>query len=432
MVFLFYKRVHKVNLSSILKKVFRHKLTIRSVLFVALTFSVFGSPLTSNAQEKCASPVSPSESEAQFENWLRDFKTGNPINARKSAAKFVVRVVVHVIHNGEAKGVGLNIPDAQVASQISVLNADFKRLNADAINTPTSFKSLAGSMDIEFVLAGINRVKGTKSTWTIKDNSELKSLSYWAAEEYVNIWVCDLTDYFGYTQFPVSTLPGLENSSHDRLTDGIIISSKVFGSNDYGNFNLKVAYNKGRTTVHEMGHFFGLRHLWGDVSNCEGTDYVDDTPVQSAATFGCPPHPQQDCNSVNKMFQNYMDFTDDVCMNLFTQGQVERMTIVLENSPRRATLLLPLGKSIFRFSKLFSPNGDGVNDFWNWDNTSAFQGCTLSIFNRFGKKVFEMVSYDNSWDGHSQDRVPLEPEAYYFVIACPNQVEITGGVRIVR
>jgi gliding motility-associated-like protein len=373
------------------------------------------------------------EGEPDFEKWVSEkANNDNKRIAQKAAGKYQIRVVVHVIHSGEPEGVGSNVSQQQIASQITVLNKDFNRLNSDTVDTPSEFKPVAGKLNIEFVLSAVKRVRGTKTSWTIKDNSELKSLSYLAAEDYLNIWVCNLTDYFGYTQFPISTLPGIANSSRNRLTDGIIISSKVFGSSDFGNFNLRPGYSKGRTAVHEMGHFFGLRHLWGDVGDCKGTDYVNDTPTQSESTNGCPPHPLKDCNS-DRMFQNYLDFTDDACMNLFTNGQVERMTIVLENSPRRASLLLPLEKSDeFAYNKIFSPNGDGVNDFWKWTNTTSYQGCTLSVFNRFGKKVYEIVSYDNSWDGRSQEGVPLEAEAYYFILSCPNKDEITGGVRIVR
>jgi hypothetical protein len=168
-------------------------------------------------------------------------------------------VVVNIIHNGELVGTGTNISKAQVNSQISSLNRDFNRLNEDAINTPAEFAVVASRMNIEFTLVEINRVKGSKPSWTIQDNEELKSLIYRAAEDYLNIWVCDLTDYYGYAQFPLSTLPGIENSLTNRLTDGVIISYKNFGSIDYGNFDLDPAYNKGRTAVHEVGHFFGLR-----------------------------------------------------------------------------------------------------------------------------------------------------------------------------
>lgn len=416
---------------------------------VILTFSI------SYGQQRCGTVEynrqlngnSIFESEEQFELWLKERHTLLPYALRLKAEPYKIQVVVHIIHNGESEGQGTNLPEQQILSQVEVLNEDFNRLNADAGNTPAEFQPSAGNMNIEFVLAnidpegnpttGINRVKGSRTNWTIANNSELKAQSYWPAENYINIWVCNLVGFFGFTQFPVSSLPGLENSSKNRLTDGIIISYTTFGSSDYGNFNLHPQYNKGRTTTHEMGHFLGLRHIWGDEPGCNGTDYVNDTPPQSEETFGCPSHPQADCpeeSPANKMFQNYLDFTDDACMNLFTQNQVGRMMTVLENSPRRASLLLPLSPTQpeVQFPKIFSPNGDGINDFWLWKNTLDFTDCKLTIFNRFGKAVFEMISYDGSWNGMSSDGQHLEEEAYYYVIKCDGKKEITGGVRIVR
>lgn len=298
------------------------------------------------------------ESIDQFENWM----SGKLRSPRKSAQRFhqtqstyTIPVVVHVIHNGEPVGTGTNISDAQIQSQISVLNEDFKRLNADATNTPAQFQSVAGTMDVEFVLAlqdpeglattGIVRVQGTKPSWQQADDYQLKSLSYWRSDRYLNIWVCNLIDtkgIVGYGQFPVSALPGLEESSNDALTDGIVLHYDVTGSIDDGPFVLDPKFNKGRTATHEVGHFLGLRHIWGDVNNCLGTDYVDDTPPQSGPTTNCPSHPQVVCFG-NKMFQNYLDYTDDACMNLFTVQQVARMDVVINNSPRRASLLTSPG-----------------------------------------------------------------------------------------
>lgn len=419
----------------------------------------FCTPNTSFGQQRCGTTEYNlrlrqkkivQETDQQFEQWLKEKiqkqkEDGN--EKRKQANAYKVQVVIHVIHNGEPIGVNTNIADEQIISQLDVLNKDFRRHNTDAINTPIEFQSVEGTMPIEFVLAqtdpdgmpstGINRVVGFKPEYTIEDNSQLKALSYWPAENYLNIWVCNLTDRYGYTQFPVSTLPGLDNSSSNRLTDGIIITYDVFGSSDYGNFELHPVYNKGRTTTHEMGHFFGLRHLWGDEADCKGSDYVDDTPPQATATLGCPTDPQKECpsdNPVNKMFQNFLDYTDDACMNLFTQEQVERMMTVLENSPRRASLLLPLSpvQPEVQFPQLFSPNGDGVNDFWLWTNTLNYEGCKLIVYNRFGKEVYAITSYDNSWDGRSSAGQPLEEEAYYYIVRCDNQKDITGAVRIVR
>jgi len=320
---------------------------------------------SSNAQERCATvPYTKQllernvvrEDKARFEEWLQRRMTERRIQMdtqRKQATTYRVPVVVHVIHNGEPVGTGSNISDEQILSQIAVLNRDFQRLNADASNTPASFLPVAGSLDIEFVMAkqtpdglptnGIVRVQGTRTQWTINDNYELKSLSYWPAEDYLNIWVTTLTSsYVGFAQFPVSDLPGLENSSTNRLTDGVVIHYDVFGSIEDGDFDLDPQYNRGRTTTHEMGHFFGLRHIWGDdeatSDACSGTDYVDDTPNQSLSTNGCPTGTRVSCGGEN-MYMNFLDYTNDACMNLFTVGQVERMTTVLENSPRRASLL---------------------------------------------------------------------------------------------
>lgn len=318
-------------------------------------------PFSVSAQDRCGTVAYTEklleqkillERNDQFENWLKEkslkFRKGT--QERTQTSTYQVPIVVHVVHNGEPLGVGTNLSDAQVLSQISVLNKDFKRLNSDASQTPAEFLPVAGSLDIEFVLAkrtpeglpttGIVRVQGSKTEWTVNDNYTLKSQSYWPSENYLNIWVCNITDYLGYAQFPVSSLPGLENSSNNSLTDGVVIFYKAFGSVDDGAFTLDSRYNKGRTTTHEMGHFFGLRHIWGDDNNsCGGSgDYVDDTPDQAGSSTGCPSHPKTTC-SVHAMFQNFLDYTNDACMNIFTQGQINRMITVLENSPRRVSLL---------------------------------------------------------------------------------------------
>lgn len=295
------------------------------------------------------------EKEADFENWLtKKINLKRAGRSNEATRLYQVPVVVHVIHNGEAIGVGANISDEQIVSQIKVLNKDFKRLNADSTSTPDEFKSVAGKFNIEFVLAkqspdgitttGINRVKGTKTQWATTDDATLKALSYWPAEDYLNIWVTNLSStLLGYAQFPVSSLAGLESAVDNRLVDGVVIDYTVFGSIDDGSFSLTSAYNKGRTTTHEIGHFFGLRHIWGDVTSCTTTtDYVDDTPAQNASTSGCPSNPQTACSN-HKMFQNYMDYTNDACMNIYTVGQVDRMVNVIENSPRRVSLLTSHG-----------------------------------------------------------------------------------------
>lgn len=306
------------------------------------------------------------ESNKQFEQWLKQRQVN--ATARTGAEdKLYIPVVVHVIHRGEAVGVGTNISDGQIISQIKVLNNDFNRLNADASNTPAEFQSVAGNMSIEFVLAkqdpdgeetnGIVRVRGSRTSWSMSNDGALKATSYWPAEDYLNIWVTNLSStLLGYAQFPVSDLAGLEDADDNRLTDGVVIDYMVFGSiDDDSSFDLDDDFDKGRTTTHEVGHYLGLRHIWGDDDGaCGGDgDYVSDTPDQDEESSGCLTHPQTTCG-VHKMFQNYMDYTDDACMNMFTKEQVDRMITVMENSPRRKTL--PQSKG------LEAPDGTSIRD----------------------------------------------------------------------
>lgn len=326
-----------------------------------LSISAFQAP----AQDRCATvqyeairhQKNPTlEKSEQFENWLQNKIVHPKLQQQRTqgteSATYTIPIVVHIIHNGEPIGTGTNLSDAQILSQINVMNKDFTRMNLDASNTPAEFLPVAGNLDIEFVLAkqdqfgaattGITRTLGTKSTWIISDNATFKALSYWPAEDYFNIWVINIPSFLGYAQLPVSSLSGLENSPDDRLTDGIIIDYTAFGSNfeGLGTFNLDTKYNHGRTATHEAGHFFGLKHIWGDDgSACSGTDYVDDTPNQGGNYTGqCPSDTRTTCSS-SDMYMNYMDYTNDACMNLFSQGQNARMIVVLENSPRRFSLL---------------------------------------------------------------------------------------------
>lgn len=135
----------------------------------------------------------------------------------------------------------------------------------------------------------------------------------WDSKKYLNIWVCSL---FGRS-LGYATIPG-----GPAEKDGIVINYDVFGNKGF----LRPPYDKGRTATHEVGHWLGLKHIWGD-SNC-GTDDVDDTPNQKSYNYSCPSFPHiSSCSpdSNGDMFMNYMDFTDDACMNIFTSGQKIKM-----------------------------------------------------------------------------------------------------------
>lgn len=290
------------------------------------------------------------EQQSNFEDWIQTRLTTKRLQRSHSMmvlseeVVYTIPVVVHIIHNGEPIGQGSNISMERVLSQIEVLNKDFRRLNKDTVNTPPAFKSSAVDTRIMFVLAkrdpeglptnGVTRTKGSKEFYDLRDNWLLKSHSYWPAEDYLNLWVAPLSgQYLGFAQFPQSnTAPGLEDASANRLTDGVVITHEYFGINEDAS-----PISKGRTATHEIGHFLGLRHIWGD-GGCNQDDYCEDTPNADSPNYGCPSGEVISCGNSN-MFQNFMDYTNDGCMNLFTFNQMERMHIVLQNSPRRSSLI---------------------------------------------------------------------------------------------
>lgn len=278
-------------------------------------------------------------------------------DASNNPTIYRIPVVVHVIHFGEAIGEGANISFEQIESQIEVLNEDFRRKsNTNGYNN----NSNGADMEIEFYLAeyapdgtllaepGVDRVNGGRSEWP-KGNilnpidTYIKPSTIWDPESYFNIWTVNFGGFsgrnlLGYAQFPSqSGLPGLNEDEGSAETDGVVIGYKYFGSSEKGNFpNLIPPYDLGRTTTHEVGHWLGLLHIWGD-GDCLYDDYCLDTPNASG--------PNYDCESIKttcmepEMPQNYMDYTNDDCMNIFTNNQKERMITVLKNSPRRKELV---------------------------------------------------------------------------------------------
>lgn len=300
----------------------------------------------------------------RFENWIAKKIEARRVQRSAQNVNDVVTipVVVHVIHNGDAVGVNENISEGQILSQITVLNQDFSR----QAGTPGFNDSPVGaSMDIAFCMAqrdadglstnGIVRYNlGSEAAWDMDELELIKAQTQWDPEKYLNIWVVNqivvsgVFELAGYAQFPTdSGLDGLdEGTSTAAATDGVAIGYLYFGSEDiYPQGSYNAPRNLGRTTSHEVGHFFGLRHIWGDEDNCTADDYCADTPIAFTANSGCPDEGFDSCEDSEgtDMFQNYMDYTDDLCLNIFTADQKERMLAVLANSPRRHALITSNG-----------------------------------------------------------------------------------------
>ncbi len=245
-----------------------------------------------------------------------------------------IPVVVHVIYSNASE----NISDAQIFSQIDVINEDFRRLNADADNT----WSQAADSEIEFCLAsvapdgsattGITRKSSTRTSWGTNDamkSSSQGGVDAWNTSQYLNMWVCEIGGgILGYAQFPGGS----------SATDGVVMGPQYFGRVG----NVSAPFNLGRTTTHEIGHWLNLRHIWGD-GNCNADDFVSDTPTSDAANYGCATG-HVSCNTTD-MVENYMDYSDDACMNLYTAGQVARMRALFEPGGFRASLLSSPGCS---------------------------------------------------------------------------------------
>ncbi|MFN2457361.1 MAG: zinc metalloprotease [Chitinophagaceae bacterium] len=254
-----------------------------------------------------------------IESFTRKAIASGRVNTRGTLE---IPVVVHVIWNSPEE----NISDAQIQSQIDVLNEDFNLRNRDNRLVPSVFSDSKAEVGISFKLVQTSRVQTKLSSWQITDGMKYTKRGGSDAVDplnNLNIWVVDLAGYLGYAQFP----------GGDPATDGIVVDYFAFGRMG----NLYPDYNKGRTATHEIGHWLNLRHIWGD-TRC-GTDYVDDTPFHTTYNFGCPKFPKYNSCATNEieMTMNYMDYTDDPCMYMFSNGQKSRMLATFVSGGPRAT-----------------------------------------------------------------------------------------------
>ncbi|MBW7868378.1 MAG: T9SS type A sorting domain-containing protein [Brumimicrobium sp.] len=273
----------------------------------------------------------------------------------KSNDTYVIPVVVHIVYKTAAQ----NLPDSVIYDQIRVLNEDYARLNADSINLRDDFLPHVGRGNIQFVLAGldpdgnptdgITRTQSNENFGSLTDISvseKVKSSSTggidpWDQNRYLNIWVCDMSIFnipmvLGYAT-PPSGLPNWPPGSTSGMSDGVVIQYQAFGTNNPNPLSAMgtTLVVKGRTPVHEVGHYLGLRHIWAD-GDCTQEDGIDDTPNASNQSQGCTKTANTCVDNIDgvdlpDMLENYMDYSSEDCQNTFTKGQVELMRGVLEN-----------------------------------------------------------------------------------------------------
>ncbi|WPO82326.1 M43 family zinc metalloprotease [Chryseobacterium sp. JJR-5R] len=387
--------------------------------------------------------------DSQFESWLAPLIKNAKVEKSQNGTIITIPVVVHVIHSGQAVGAAPNIVDEQVISQITVMNNDFRRL----AGTPGFNSNTVGAdTQIQFALAkvdpngnptnGIDRVNLCQSSWTqAQINSFVKPETIWDPTKYMNMWSVNFpsnSDLLGYAQFPSgSGIGGLNTNGGEAYTDGVVARFSAFGSRDYdtnNSFILINIYDKGRTMTHEVGHYLGLRHIWGDTSSCvvnatdSNNDYCLDTPAAAAANYNCVTIDSCPASPGNDMVENYMDYTNDTCMNIFTVNQKDRITAVMNNSPRR----LELKTSVADIPIALFPNDAEVKlerDCTTVScSTTAAQNVKVSLYNRGTSTMTSAVitytlngsSQTFNWTGNlAQDK--------FAIVTLPMNANTLGG-----
>lgn len=365
------------------------------------------------------------QTEQLAKNWL-----ANPVNkatiSKKQASIITIPVVVHVVYKNAVQ----NIPDSQIVRQITILNQCFSKQNPNYSQTRAIFDTLGADTEIQFCLAATDPI-GAPTTGIVRksapsnaafdpilNNDKVKSSATngddaWPHDKYLNIWVCDMS-FFG-TAFVLgyATFPG-----GPANLDGVVIQSEYFG---YG--TAAAPNNLARTTIHEVGHWMGMRHIWADddggsTGQCDSTDFVDDTPNQGAKS-------QSDCNlAINScsneaaywgvidppdMVENYMDYSADACMTLFTKGQKARMYSYLNTEPARMAIKTsPVGCSTVGVKELYAHFSDYVYVFPNpahdklQINITGVTPSNLSteIYNQSGQlvKQLKQLNFQNTID----------------------------------
>lgn len=395
-------------------------------IYVSALLALSCAFLNAQQQEQCASMTLLNEQmqDANIANQVEmtraaaaKWRAEHPHEVRSSAPLVTIPVVVHVLYKTAAQ----NISNAQIYSQIAILNQDYRRLNPDTVNTPVGFDTLGADIQVEFCLATLdpqgNPTDGITRTSTtggqlfgyfspIFEDAKYDSLGgkdAWPADQYLNIWVCEMIPgLLGYAQFP----GGL------AATDGVVISYQSFGNTG----TVAAPSTLGRTATHEIGHWMGLFHIWGDDQDCTGSDSIPDTPNATVASSSDCDVLRNSCstedlfwgiNDPNDMVQNYMDYSHDSCMNMFTLGQKARMlSFMYTDSARFALFSSPAGcngvgipeASFGQYFSLYPNPTNGIVNV-NYFGTSDPE-MTVEVIDMTGKTVaaFRTTAYTYTLD----------------------------------
>lgn len=376
---------------------------------------------------------------------------------KKTDEQYVIPVVVHVVYDSEEK----NLPDSTIHKQIELLNADFQRQNADTINMRSDFDIVKGNPNIRFKLAQIdpeggptNGITRTETSITsfadfgliTGDFSSLERVKEtnegghdaWDTEKYLNIWICDMSLFgspviLGYAS-PPAGLPNWPPGSIPNIIDGVVVQYEAIGDNNPNELvmpGMGSSYALGRTLSHEVGHYLGLRHIWGD-GDCTMDDGIDDTPnADSESEFDCDDSKNSCLDTIQgidlpDMIENYMDYSAEDCQNTFTQGQVDLMRGVLENQRYDLVHDNPANVEEFAINIELYPNP--VNETLTLKIEDA-QAEFVNVYSIQGRKVLEQ-DISNSGGVSDIDFSSLENGVYMLNVI--NKGSVLSRERVVK
>jgi hypothetical protein len=448
---------------------------MKTKLLFALGFALSINCFSQNNSEvekpkrHCISTKPSLEYEAAFQEMLVKYEQKQFANSKTAVAVYNIPIIFHVIHTGQNVGTSTTVPSKNlnasfINAQIAQLNADYRKLNTDFSTyvTQSALVNISADVQINFCAAkvsptgsvlaepGIDRVlassKGfTGTTWAMNYiDGTIKPATSWDPTKYYNVWVLEFggsdAGTLGYAQFPTvtststPTIGDLVGSGGNANTDGVALDWHYTGPNN------DATYNKGRTLTHETGHWLGLYHIWGDDSDCSGTDEVADTPNQEGENYTCPTTNgavvTDNCSGsapgVN--YQNYMDYSDDKCMVMFTAGQKARMQAVMATCPRRlslntstvCTIATALQPTLSEVNVNLYPNPTNGNLNVELSVLKA-QDFTINITNALGQ-IVKTINQDNFTGGLIPIDLSTNSKGMYFVSIITESGKITKRI----